>query len=194
MTKKNVFLFSDHFKIWLQHVFFPKIGPKSLLLIDSWTGHCPQAVLDVKPSNRDVKVMIIPKGTTGKIQPLDVFGFRVWKNFVRHFSDNCLLMNYDIDLHLRNNIIKLQSLVHNQLSSPRYIDLFKYSWYKSGYIEEKPANFENPVDFAFGDSCNSHCEVPGCGNVAIVRCSWCKKSLCFKHFFDDYHYCSTYNG
>ncbi|XP_046611010.1 uncharacterized protein LOC124300723 [Neodiprion virginianus] len=124
-VSKSGKLTSDYFKIWLQHVIFPKVGSKSLLLIDSWTGHCPHVVRDVKPSNRDVKVMIIPKGITGKIQPLDVFGFRVWKNFVRHFSDNCLLMNYDIDSHLRNNIIKLQSLVHNQLSSPRYIDLFK---------------------------------------------------------------------
>jgi len=47
------------------------------------------------------------------IQPLDVYGFRIWKNFVRTFSDRD-----DINLHLRNNIIKLQSLTHIQLSSP----------------------------------------------------------------------------
>ena len=58
----------------------------------------------------------MPKGTTAKIQPLDVFGFRIWKNFDRHFSDSVILMNSDENLHLRNNIIKLQSLVHNQLS------------------------------------------------------------------------------
>jgi len=46
------------------------------------------------------------------IQPLDVYGFRIWKNFVRTFSDRVLLLNYDINLHLRNNIIKLQSLTH----------------------------------------------------------------------------------
>jgi len=45
-------------------------------------------------------------------------------------------MDYDLDLLIRNNIIKLQSLVHNQLSSPRYKDFLKYSWYKSGYIKE----------------------------------------------------------
>ncbi|OXU17894.1 hypothetical protein TSAR_015436 [Trichomalopsis sarcophagae] len=58
-------------------------------------------------------------------------------------------MNEELNLHLRNNIIKLQSLVHNQLSSPRYINLFKYSWYKSGYTDVHPENFENPGALMF---------------------------------------------
>ena len=32
----------------------------------------------------------------------------------RHFSDSVILLDYDLNLHIRNNIIKLQSLVHNQ--------------------------------------------------------------------------------
>ena len=59
-------------------------------------------------------------------------------------------------------------------------------------IDDKPEPFENPVDFSFGESCATHCEIQGCTNVAVIRCSWCKKSLCLKHFFDDYHYCSTF--
>jgi len=146
----------------------------------------------VTPANKTVHIKKIPIGTTGKIQPLDVYGFRVWKNYVRHFSDKVILMDYDIKLHMRNNIIKLQSLIHNQLSSPRYANLIKYSWYKSGYLDVKPGEFENPVDFSFGQSCKTHCEFEGCSNIAIIRCGWCKKSLCFKHFFEDYHYCSVF--
>jgi hypothetical protein len=144
------------------------------------------------PENKIINVKKIPAGTTGKIQPLDVYGFRIWKNYMRQFSDNVILMGYDIKLHGRNDVIKLQSLVHNQLCSPRYKNLFKYSWYKSGYIDKQPDNFDNPVEFSFGDSCNTHCEVEGCRNVAIVRCGWCKKSLCFKHFYEDYHYCQKF--
>ena len=84
--------------------------------------------------------MIIPKGTTGKVQPLDVYGFRTRKNYVQHFSDSVILLDYDLNLHIRNNIIKLQSWVHNQLSSPRYHSLFKYSWFKSGYVAENQEN------------------------------------------------------
>ena len=162
------------------------------MLFYSWSGHCTKSVEEARPVNEKIKFSKIPKGTTGQIQPLDVFGFRIWKNFVRHFSDSVILMNSDVNLHLRNNIIKLQSLVHNQLSSPRYINIFKQGWFKSNYIDKKPENFDNHVEFSFGGS-QPHCEIPGCKNVAIRRCSWCQKSLCLKHFFNDYHFCSTYN-
>ncbi|KAK0072412.1 hypothetical protein PV326_000104, partial [Microctonus aethiopoides] len=61
-----------------------------------------------------------------------------------------------------------------------------------GYTVVKPDTFENPVKFAFGDDCKSHCNIPGCENITIIRCSWCKKSLCLKHFFEVYHKCNTY--
>lgn len=59
------------------------------------------------PQNKIINIKKIPTGTTGKIQPLDVYGFRIWKNFVRTFSDNVMLMDHDMNLHVRNNIIKL---------------------------------------------------------------------------------------
>lgn len=126
------------------------------------------------------------------IQPLDVYGFRIWKNFVRTFSDRVVLFNYDINLHLRNNIIKLQSLTHIQLSSPRFYNLFKYAWFKSGYIEERPSQFENPVDFCFSgkDIQNiQRCSI--CNAPAVIRCSWCKQYLCMHHFFEQ-HDCKHY--
>ena len=65
-------------------------------------------------------------GTTGKIQ-LDIYRFRIWKSFAKRFSDIVLLLESNINLHERNNIIKLQSLIHNQLSiSQRYHNLFEY--------------------------------------------------------------------
>jgi len=62
--------------------------------------------------DKDVWILTISKKTTGMIQSLDVYGFRIWKNFVRTFSVHVLLLNYDINLYLRNNIIKLQSLIN----------------------------------------------------------------------------------
>ena len=68
---------------------------------------------------------------------------------MQHFSDSVILLDYDLNLHIRNNIIKLQSLVHNQLFSPRYRSLLQYSWFKNDAVAEKPGEFENPVDFFF---------------------------------------------
>ena len=148
--------------------FFPKVGPTSVLLIDSWTGHCPEVVRQATPAGKNVIPMIIPKGTAGNVQPLDVYGLRIWKNYVRHFSDSVILLDYDLNLHIRNNIIKLQSLVHNQLSSPRYHSLFKYSWFESGYDAEKLGEFENPVDLSFKTFSNTLCEISGCQNVVAI--------------------------
>ena len=88
---------------------------------------------------------------------------------------------------------RLQSLIHNQLSSPRYHSLFRYSWFKGGYVAEKLGEFENPVDFSLKTFSNTLWEISGCQNVSAIRCSRCKKSLCFKHFFEEHHYCTTYN-
>lgn len=185
---------SDLFQEWLTKVLVPKTGSKSLLILDSWGGHVSEDPEDLVPLSKKFSVKTIPEGTTGFTQPLDVFGFRVWKNFVRTFSDLVLLMDIDINLHLRNNIIKLQSLTHNQFSSPRYREMFKYSWYKSGYLKEEPGKFENPVDFCFG---KKEKEIPSCENCAdfsnsIIRCSWCKTYFCFDHFFKTYHYCENF--
>ena len=84
-----------------------------MLLIDFWTGHCPEVVRQATPAGKNVIPMIIPKGSTGKVQLVNVYGFHIWKNYVRHFSDSVILLDYDLNLHIRNNIIKLQSLGHN---------------------------------------------------------------------------------
>jgi len=97
----------------------------------------------------------------------------------------------DINLHERNNIIKLQSLIYNQLSSPRYHNLFKYSWFKSSYTNERPEEFENPVQYSF-DETSTRCDIEDCNNIAVVSCFWCQKSLCLKHFLSN-HFCNVYN-
>ncbi|XP_039313957.1 uncharacterized protein LOC113002706 [Solenopsis invicta] len=117
---------------------------------DSWSGQNSKQLETMDTLSKNIKILTIPAGTTGMIQPLDVLGFRIWKNYIKHFSDMILLYNYDVNLHLRNNIIKLQSLIHNQFSSPRFINLFKYSWYKNRYLQEKPPKFDNPHPKKFG--------------------------------------------
>ncbi|XP_015119541.1 uncharacterized protein LOC107042852 [Diachasma alloeum] len=150
-ASKSERLTSEYFNTSLKEVFFPNVESKSLLLIDSWSGHCPETVQQATRRNEELLAMLIPKGTTGKVQPLDLYGFRIWKNYVRHFSDRVTLLDYDINLHSRNNIIKLQSLVRNQLSSPRYRNLFRYARFQSGHIVKKPDEFENSVDLHFGN-------------------------------------------
>ncbi len=40
----------------------------------------------------------------------------------------------------------MQSLIDDQLSSPKFQKMWQYSWYKSGYTNIHPGNFQNVVD------------------------------------------------
>lgn len=134
---------------WFQNVYLPNVDGNSVLLVDSWSGQNSKNLETIDKGQKEVQLLKIPAGTTGMIQPLDVYFSRPWKNFVKHFSDLVILNSYDINLHLRNNILKLQSLTHNQFSSPRFQNLLKFAWYKSGYIDENPPKCETPKEFCF---------------------------------------------
>lgn len=117
------------------------------------------------------------------IQPLDRFGFLQWKSYAKKFSEHVRIYCPNINVFKRNNILKLQALIHNQFSSPRYVTMWQYSFYLAGYLATKPS-FVNPIDFAFGDvtgTCNEY----DCYSFIFVRCLWCKLKICFHHFFDD---------
>ena len=102
-----------------------------------------------------------------------------------------MLLDLEVNLRARNTILKLQSLTHNQFSSPRFRNVFKYAWYKSGYLRNKPEEeFETPVEFCFKKQLKPTCDI--CGATAIITCAWCKKSLCINHFFHEHHLCETF--
>ena len=52
----------------------------------------------------------------------DMYGFRVWKIFIRKFSDLVKSEELKIDLFHRDNIFKIQYITHHQFSSPRYVN------------------------------------------------------------------------
>lgn len=87
---------------------------------------------------------------------------------MHHIQDFVILHNLDINLSQRNNVLELQSLVFDQFSSPRYKNLFQYSWFKSGYISDRPGSFDNPVKFGFkGDQIV--CDI--CTEIRMIICS-----------------------
>lgn len=108
----------------------PACGDKAVLLLDAWSTFSEANLQAVIPETKQIAIQHIPQGTTGMIQPWDVYGFRIYKNFTKNISDFVVLYDIDVVLSQRNNIIKLQSLVYNQLCSPRYEQLFRHSWFK----------------------------------------------------------------
>ena len=61
-------------------------------------------------------------------------------------------------------------------------NMWKYSWFKAGLLEERPPEFLNPVDFCFGKRSGlgicSCCDQP-----EFIMCSYCEQLLGFHHFW-----------
>ncbi len=181
-------------KSWLLDSILPSMGNKALLLLDSWTGQSDRKIFeDLLTGDKQINILKIPPKTTSLIQPLDVYFFRQWKIMARKFFERVLLDDIDLDLKQRNNTIKLHSLIHNQLSSPRFQPMIRYAWFRSGYLTQDPGRFDNvnKVCFKFIDSVcfedNSQCS-----EGVFIICSWCRRSFCFTHYFIEYHYCNLF--
>ena len=169
---------------WRDHVLRPFAPSKSLLLSDYWPG---QRSSDIYSSVEGCKRLEIPAHTTSRIQPLDVYFNRQWKLIARRIFDHIQLDDIAINLSERNNIIRLNSLIHNQLSSPLFTPMIKYSWFASGYVEQHPGDFDSVNDVCFSID-SGFCQQPNCHLLPFIRCSHCRKFLCFEHFFEVYHY------
>ena len=187
----------EHLGKWLRDCFFEHIvvGDEAVLVVDSWPAFTNLTFIEsYVPVGFDLHVRVIPPGVTSLAQPLDVYGFRLWKSYLRHMSDVIVLENLDCNLHLRDNILKIQSLIHNQFSCPRFRETLRYGWYKAGYFEHDLDDFYTPFQCCFeseaalrNDKC-AHCD-----KRHFITCSWCKETLCFDHFFKQFHYCHWVN-
>ncbi|RWS15315.1 telomerase-binding protein EST1A-like protein [Dinothrombium tinctorium] len=133
MTTYNV-------KKWTENVLKPNIQSKCLLNLDSYTAQIKQKLYDDVLGPEKCRLLIIPGKTTSILQPLDVFfnlQYRfLYKRIVKEnkFQKLC-------DLGMRNEILKLHSIIHNQLTSPRFRNMFRYAWYASGLKSTRPEIF-----------------------------------------------------
>lgn len=181
-----------HIKEWFLEVYFPNVGDNTLLVGDSLNSYKDRSEINnAKPAQKEYTMEILPKGTTGLVQPLDVYFFRLYKSFVRRITDYMNMHYIDVLMHLRNNILKLQATVHFQFRSPRFKDFIKYAWHKCGYIDEG-VKHTAPREFCFALD-----DIPDCADCdqpAFIRCGWCKDYLCSEHFFisENFHYCNQF--
>lgn len=88
----------------------------------------------------------------------------------------------------REGILNIQSLIHNQLSSPQYRDMILYAWrntdpnFNRGELSSYPPKMVSNIQFEFDAA--SRCQVPGCSRHAFIKCAHCGKLLCHHHFIN----------
>lgn len=63
---------------WFKDIFLPNVcpGERAVLCLDSWTGQTEKQFENIEKYGKEITVKTIPAGTTGMIQPLDVYTFR----------------------------------------------------------------------------------------------------------------------
>ena len=108
------------------------------------------------------------------------------KNFIKRLYNHVVLDEIPINLYERNNIIKLVSLVHNQLIAPVFNKMIRFARIA---CEDDPSPFENANDIYFPhETTHAKCEVHHCQNFVFITCAHCLKKYCFRHFSVAYHY------
>lgn len=155
---------------WRDHVLLPSLGKhqKFLLISDCWGGQTYGKGLYDHIRGRTRRE--IPKKTTDRIQPLDVFYNRQMKLIPRRSSDRVLLDEIDINMSERNNVIRLMSLTHNQLFAKVFHSMIRYAWYASGYTDHHPGSFKTVVGVCFSFDATT-CAPPSCDTGPLICCS-----------------------
>jgi hypothetical protein len=95
---------------WRDKVLAPNALKKCLLLSDAWTGQSDEEIYKKVPG---CKRLAIPKKTTDRLQPLDVFCNRQMKSIIRHAYDRVILAQLSISTSTRDNVIQLASLTQS---------------------------------------------------------------------------------
>lgn len=161
--------------------------PAVLILADSLSGHSKAS------QQRDLlkmgaKMMRIPPQTTDRLQPLDVNFNRQLKIFYNRIMEESFYQDRLAASTSREGVINVHSLLHNQLSSPKYRDMIKYAWkntdlnFNNAEFEHFPSRMVNQINFDFDQA--AKCETRGFSEHAFVKCAHCGKLLCFHHFLE----------
>jgi hypothetical protein len=109
------------------------------------------------------------------------------KSIFRHTYDRVMLDQLPIVMSERTNIIRLVSLVHSQMSSKLFEPMIRYAWFASGYTDNDPGPFQSVTEVCFTFR-SSSCQIKDCSLSPFIQCSWCRRLLCFEHFFAEYHF------
>lgn len=176
---------------WVAHFKRENPGNK-LLLWDSLSFQRPEQY-EVREGPERVENLLrieqIPPSATKYAQPLDSLIIIQIKFLYKHlFWELQSVEQFEISRYV---LIRLCSLVWNQLSNQRFSDLVKAGWSSCFYVS--PVLNDNHKYYAkVKDVCLSglsKCEMVfddrnrNCPNDSVIRCSHCQKQFCIHHLF-----------
>ena len=87
-----------------------------------------------------------------RVQSLDCYFNTQIKNFLKACYHLVALDELDIHLHERNNVIRLVSLMHNQLTADVFTPMIKYAWFSGDLISDDPSPLVRVNQLCFASS------------------------------------------
>jgi hypothetical protein len=158
----------------------PEYPTEILLLLDNFSAHKHQQFDEAFDKNIvNIRREFMPAGTTSMAQPLDTYFIYDLKYFIKMFDNRIRLDGLDIDIGNRFTLMRIFSLLWDQLSSDCFKEMIQYSWYSSEY-SEKYLRFKNMKEICFESETNE-CDIQSCSEYFFIKCSHCRKNL-FKSF------------
>ena len=100
-------------------------GAASILVLKKLSGQTDEGVC-IEKFDFNEEPVFLPHGTTTSLQPLDVQFFQVYKYLVKkivEYSNFHRSICGDIDLTIREAIIRIHHLAYNQFSSPTFDEM-----------------------------------------------------------------------
>ena len=172
-------------KDWMIKSFLRECKPKSVLVLDSWSGYnCLRTLKPLK--KKKLELVFLPPGSTSELQPLDLYCNMQLKDFFKKFSDKLRISYSDFIISRRGNFLSLLNLMYNQFQAKIFEEMFKEGWYKAGLIQTHPQPFRTPATVCF-DNLSPSCTATHCKTSSILRCAHCSLCYCLTHILNHYH-------
>ena len=103
---------------YIREVLDKVTNNRSLLLVDQWSLRTDLTKYEKNLTKGQLfRLMVIPGRTTATNQPCDTYFLRQWEEMAKRCYHRVSIDQLDIDLINHDSIIKLQSMVHDQLCS-----------------------------------------------------------------------------
>lgn len=121
-------------KIALQQIYKVTNGQKSILLLDQFTVHTSEFIINIA-KEYNIELIYVPKGMTAIFQPLDVSINGILKQKAKKLWRNDRINNSEGSNTVKNGV-KHFLIVKNDIKKETIINSFKKSCFNKKYIKK----------------------------------------------------------
>lgn len=125
------------------------------------------------------RMLVIPAGTTDRLQPLDVNFNSQLKILYNRIIEEAHYQDMVPQVTSREGIINLQSVLHKQLTSKKYVDMIKYAWHNTdamfniSELSKHPPAMVHDIQFNLANETNAPTAIAMHSSTAHIATSPC---------------------